>query len=434
MLILPFLLAASLLPQAGEGAIIYRSDEGWSVEGDEGSVLEKTASDQMRRAERLEAENSLGAAVKAYQGLVKHFSLSALAPKAQQKSGILLERMGQYEAAYSAYEKYLTKYPKGDDFGAVVESMYKIAKLFLEGAKRRVFGVPVASSMEKAQEMFDGIVKNAPFSKWAPLAQFDSGQALEKQNKLPEAISAYQQLVSRYPTDPVAQTALYQIGYVRLREYREGSYDKNDALKAREAFEEFINRYPDSEKVAQARENLKSLETGQTKGTLDIAKFYDKTKQYKAAVIYYNDVIKSQPGTADSDFATKRIEALKAQVGEDALQAGPEKAETGAKALQRRKLQAKVDTVSRPDYVGPPVKVAEVPVETAPEKPHLRTSPSNIGPVPAVEPPLPGQPNSLKPDTGLPLPPPDSAPSPASPGASGDSDAAGGAPPLPRKQ
>ena len=175
--------------------------------------------------------------------------------------------------------------------------------------------------------------------------------------------------MTRYPTDPVAQNALYQIGYVRLREYREGSYDKNDAQKAREAFEEFMNRYPESEKVSQARENIKALEGGQTKGTLEIAKYYDKTKQYKAAVIYYNDVIKSQPGTADSDYASKRIEALKSQVGEDALQAGPEKAETGAKALERRKLQAKVDTVSRPDYVGPPVKIAEAPIETAPDKP-----------------------------------------------------------------
>jgi hypothetical protein len=85
--------------------------------------------------------------------------------------------------------------------------------------------------------------------------------------------------------------------------------------------------------------------------------------------------------------------------------AGPEKVETGAKAAERRKLQAKVDTVSRADYVGPPVKVAEIPVETA-DKPHLRTSPANVGPLPPVEPPLPAQPAPLKPDTGLPIPPP----------------------------
>ncbi len=406
-LLLAVSLAALLPPPISEAAIIYRSNEGWSIEGDEGSELEKTAADQMGKAESLEAEGKTAAAITSYQNLVRHFSLSVLAPKAQRKVGILQEKTGHYEEAYASYQKYLTKYPKGDDFGSVVEAMYRIAKLFLEGAKRRVFGVPVASSMEKAQEMFEGIVKNAPFSKWAPLAQFNAGQALEKGNKLPEAIAAYQQVVSRYPNDAIADNALYQIGYIRMRQYREGSYDKADAQKAREAFEEYMNRYPDSEKVAQAKENIASLQGGQTKGTLQIAKFYDKTKQYKAAVIYYNDVIKSQPGTPDSDFAKNRIEELKTQFGADVLTAGPTKAENGARAAEKRKMQAKVDVSSRPDYVGPPVTVPEAPVETAPGKPKLRTSPDNIGPVPAVEPSLPEQPSPLKPsDPGLPLPPP----------------------------
>jgi len=53
---------------------------------------------------------------------------------------------------------------------------------------------------------------------------------------------------------------------------------------------------------------------------------------------------------------------------------------------ERRKMQAKVDTASRPDYVGPPVVALQGKVETGPPKPKLRTSPANIGP---VEPPLP---------------------------------------------
>lgn len=413
--ILAVSLAACLLSlPVSEAAVVYRSDEGWTVEGDEGAVVEKTAVDQMKRAERLEADGKTAAAVKAYQNLVKHFGLSLLAPKAQQKTAQLFEKMGHYEAAYDGYDKYILKYPKGDDYEASVEAMFKIAKLFLEGQKRRVFGVPVSPSMQKAQEMFEGIVKRAPVSKWAPLAQFNAGQALEKQGKLPEAITAYQAVVSRYAADPIAESALYQIGYVRLREYREGSYDRNDAQKAREVFDEFINRYPQSEKVAQARENLKALEGGQTKNILEVAKFYDKSKQYKAAVIYYNDVIKQEPGTPESDFAKLRIEQLRAQVGEEALQAGPEKTENGARVQARRKMQAKVDVASRPDFVGPPVTMPEPPAETAPGKPKLRTGEGGgtaaptgpTGPVPPVEPPLPGQPAPIKPDTGLPLPPP----------------------------
>jgi outer membrane protein assembly factor BamD len=171
-------------------------------------------------------------------------------------------------------------------------------------------------------------------------------------------------------------------------------------VKAREAFEDFVNRYPNSEKVPQARENMRLLQGGVTKGSLDVAKFYDKTKQYRAAVIYYNEVIQYQPGTPDADYAKARIDTLREQVGDDALRAGPERSETGARATARRKLQAKVDTASRPDYVGPPVVVPEERIvqkaPPPPGRPQLRTSPGTLEPpLPAVEPPLPMPANDL---------------------------------------
>lgn len=401
-------LIASLTPlRWSEAAVIYRSDEGWTVEGED-TAIAGSAAEQMRKAEQLEAKGDDSGALRACKALVKRYGLSFLAPKAQRKIGMLYQKHGDYDKAYDAFKTYLSKYPRGEDFDGVVESMFKIAKLFLEGHKKKILGIPVSASMVRAQEMFEGIVKSAPYSKWAPLSQFDSGQAFEKQGKYPEAIQAYQTVVNRYPSDAIADDALYQIGYVRMSEVREGSYDQTSVRKAREAFEDFISRYPDSEKVPQARENLKNLEGGSAKNTLAVAKFYDKTKQYKAAVIYYNDVIKTQPGTPDSDYAKARIEALKSIVGEDALRAGPERAETGEKAAQRRKMQAKVDTASRPDYVGPPVVVPEEKekVERPPGMPKLRTSPSSIGPVPAVEPPLPAPDALPTQDTGLPTPPP----------------------------
>jgi outer membrane protein assembly factor BamD len=384
-------LLALLMPLSRtEAAVVYRSDEGWTVEGEDSAVA-GNAAEQMKKAEKLQADGDDSGAYKAYKGLVKRYGQSFLAPKAQRKVGQLLEKHGDNDKAYDAYSFYLTKYPQGEDFDAVVDSMFKIAKLFLEGEKRKILGVKLSPSMQRAQAMFEGIVKNAPFSKLAPLAQFNVGQALEKQGEYPKAIEAYQLVYTKYPNEPVAADALYQVGYVRTRDAREGSYDPATNSKAREAFEDFIARYPNSEKVPQARENIKGLEGGTNKGVLDIAKFYDKTKKLKAAVIYYNDVIKGQPGTPEADFAKNRIEALKTQYGEDALRAGPEHTETGARAVERRKLQAKVDTASRPDYAGPPVpEVKDNNIQTGPAKPKLRTSPDNLGPVPAVEPPLPG--------------------------------------------
>jgi outer membrane protein assembly factor BamD len=397
-------LALLLAPLSSPAAVLYRSSEGWSVQGDPTSAVEIAAVELMRRAEQAEASGDRKEAIGLYRTLVKKHGTSQLSPKAQRKIGVLLERGSEYDAAYEAYSTYLAKYPDGSDFDSSVDSMFRIAKLFLDGQKRKVFGVPIAASMSRAQEMFEGIVKRAPFSRQAPLAQFNLGQCLEKQGKYPEAIQAYQQVVAKYPGDAIADDAQYQLGYVLLRQSREGSYDRAASVKANEAFEDFVNRYPNSEKVPQARENMRLLQGGVVKGSLDVAKFYDKTKQYRAAVIYYNEVIQQQPGTPDADYAKARIETLRAQVGEDALRAGPERSETGARAAARRKLQAKVDTASRPDYVGPPVIVPEERVvqkaPAPPGRPQLRTAPGAMEPVlPAVEPPLP------MPTEDLPKPP-----------------------------
>ncbi len=375
------------LPHAG-AVVVYRAGEGWTTESpNEEDVVEKTASEQLHKAEDLESAGDYKRALGAYRGLIRKFPTSGVAPKSQLKIGEIAMKLGDYDSAYDAYHSYITKYPKGEDFDAAVEAEFNIGRRFLEGERKRVFGVKTFASMARAQQIFESIVRDAPFSKYAPLAQFYVGQALEKQSKDVEAIGAYQTVLAKYPTDPAAADAQYQIGYVYLTQAR-SAYDKAAANKAREAFEDFLAHYPDSEKVAQAKENLKSLETRETSGALGIAKFYDKQKNYRAAVIYYNDVIKQQPGSADADAAKKRIDELKNLVGEDALRAGPEKTETGARAQTRRKLQAQVDTAARPDYLGPPVVV---PDEVAPPKPKLRTSTENLGPVPAVEPALPQQ-------------------------------------------
>jgi len=390
-----FATAVCALPLHRAGASIeYKEGEGWSVVGPNGEeTIESTASAQLDKAESLEKAGSYNRAMVAYYDLARKFPRSGAAPDAQLKAGDMGVAAGDYDRAYNLYNEYLTKYPKGDGFDEALEGMYNVGQKFLEGAKRRLLGVKTFSSMARAQQIFENIVKAAPFSKWAPLAQFYAGQALEKEGQPDQAIADYQEVISRYPSDPTAADAQYQIGYVYLVESRT-AYDKAAADKAQEAFEDFLARYPTSEKAAQAQDNMKTLQNRENSGAVDIAKYYDKKKNYKAAVIYYNEVIKEQPGSPEATAAQARIADLKSKVGDDALEPGPEKTETGAKAQATRHMKAQVDTLSRSDYLGPPVAEptpVPVPDQTAPPKPALRGSPDDLAPVPAVEPPLPQQ-------------------------------------------
>jgi len=362
------------------------------------SADETTAREFFSQAEQAEAAGNSDKAIEAYRRVTRNHAGSSVAPKAQLKIAQLLEASGSYDKAFDAFGEYITKFPRGDDFDGAVQAQFRIAKMYLDGERQKLLGLKTFPSMQRAQEMFESILKNAPFSKIASLAQFYVGQALEKQGKTAEALVAYEAAIARYPGDPVAGDAQFQIGYVYLNSYRSGSYDPSVAQKAREAFDDFIIRYPNNEKVPQAKENLTLLSGNETKGALNIAKFYDKTKNYKAAVIYYNEVIRQQPGSPEAEESKKRIDELVNIVGEDALRPGPERTETGERARARRRLQAQVDTSARPDFNGPPMAI--VPDEVAPSKPRLRTSGGssrsrggdNSAPaeyVPPVEPALP---------------------------------------------
>ncbi len=382
-------LAMAAAAPGARAEIIYRQGEGWSTAEEDSGPVEKTASEQFRKAEELENKGEKKKALGAYKHVVRHWPNSTAAMHAQIRIAELYQSLGDPEKAFEAYGKYISSYPSGQDFERAVEGQYKIAVSFLEGERRKVFGVKTFSSMQRAHEMFAEVLKNAPYSRYAALASYNVGRALEKQGKLNEAVAAYQATVDRYPADEIAADAQYQIGYIYFSQARAGSNDQAARNKAREAFEDFILRFPRSEKVAQAEANIRALGEVDVKKTLDVALFYEKTKNYKAAAIYYDEVIRTAPDSKEAKTARQHLDKLRSSVGEDKLRAGSELVETGERAAERRKLRAQVDVASRPDYVGPPVS-NKTPDEVAPPKPQFRTS-GEVIPVP--EPPLPSEGN-----------------------------------------
>ncbi len=331
-------------------------------------------------------------AIAVYRGFIKKFPVSPLAAGAQFRIAELLEAAGEPSKAFDAYQTLLTRYPDTPEFEKAVSQQVLIANQFLSGAKLSFFGMKLLPATDRAEQMFNSILKNAPFSKNASVAQFNLGLTYEKQGKLKEASAAYQTVLDKYPNSSIADDALYQIGYIYMMVGRSGrSQDLSSLVLAKNTFEDFLLQYPNSEKAAQARDNLASIGGKESGDLLAIAKFYDRYKDYRAAAIYYNDIIRREPTGKDADYARERIQTLRSDVGDDALRTGPERAETGEKAALRRRLQAQVETSALADFNGPSrrdIIPDELPVVS---KPKFRTDVRDVRPMPAVEPSLPTQ-------------------------------------------
>jgi len=225
-----------------------------------------------------------------------------------------------YIVAAAAYRAIVENYKLSPHFNEAIEAQFRIGEMYLGGKKLKLLGIPMTTSMDRAVEIFAAVVRTAPYGKYTARAQFDIGLAREKQGANDAALQAYAAVVDKFPNEPVAVDAQYQIGYIWFMAARSGTKDLAATNNARTAFQDFLFRYPNSEKSAQARANLELLQHKTTNRAFDVARFYDKQKAYRAAVIYYNEVIRQQPGSAESEKAKKRIDQLRAKLGEKALQ------------------------------------------------------------------------------------------------------------------
>ena len=309
-----------LLPKPGIGSIIFEAGKKAKYVPPGEEEMSGDASELYQTGQKAEKDGDPKRAIRAYRTLVRRHPKDALAPTALYRAAQLQEQNRQFTPAADSYLQLVERYPSSPHFDDAMEGEFRVGEIYLNGKKLRILGIPVASALDRAVTIFANVVRVAPYGKYTARAQFDIGLAREKQGANDAAIQAYQAVVDKFPNEPIAVDAQYQIGYIWFTAQQLGTNDAAAASNAKTAFQDFLFHYPKSEKAAQARKNLDILEHKQTTNSYKVAKFYDKQKYYRAAVIYYNEVIRQQPGSEESNEAKKRIDQLRAKFGDAALQ------------------------------------------------------------------------------------------------------------------
>lgn len=399
-------VACAAFPQRSPAPVIFRPSDKVKYRTPGEEEVGGNAEQLYQTGLQAERDGNVGRALKAYRTLVKKHAGSVHAADALFRYAKILEEKGDLIKAAQAYRALMEFYPKTEHFAEAIESQFRIGELYVNGKKVKLFGVKLGTSMDDAVEIFAAIVRSAPYGRYTARAQFDIGRAREKQGAGDLAVNAYSAVVEKFPNDPLAVDAQYQIGYIWLKAASGGSYDPNATEQARTAFQDFLFRFPKSEKAPQAQENLRKINQRQIGNSLEVAKFYDRNKQYRAAVIYYNEVIRQQPGSSASEQAKKRIDQLRAKVGDKVLQSAAVAADAEAKKHPKKPIA----------QATPPPGAAPR-EQREPARPEMRTDPTEVAPLPpSVDSlPPPASAGPALPDASLPpIPEPSATPAPAS--------------------
>lgn len=398
-------IAAALGPQFAPAAVVFRPGQDMEIQAPGEETISGDAAELFKIGQEAEKDGNTGRAIKAYRKLVKRFPRSTLAPGAQWRQAQLLEQTGDYLPAAGAYAALVAQYPRSPNYNEAIDAQFRIGEMYLAGKKLKLLGLPLFTSMDRAVDIFAAIIKGAPYGKWTAKAQFDIGRAREKQGANDAAVQAYAAVVEKFPNSPEAPQAQFQIGYIWMTAAESGTADENASIQSREAFQDFLFRYPNNEKAPQARDNLAKLGQKQTSNAFDIAKYYDKRHSYRAAVVYYNEVIRRDPKSPASEVAKKRVDELRAKFGEAALKPPEQSPAELARAKQRQKAEGEAVAAGLrppPETVGPERR--------APKPPDFRGNPADLAPLPGGVgdslPPAPGAPSAATDSSATPSPSP----------------------------
>ena len=282
------------------------------------SAAKDTPEEQYDWALQFMNQGNWDRAIEEFEKLTSAFPTSRLAAEGVYYAALVWEKKGEQAKAADAYQKLVDKYPYSDRIKDAIKREFEIANELSSGGKVKVLGLPVLPGQDKAMELYNHVVKNAPFGSYGDQAQFKIGELYRKQGEYELARKAFQAMVDEYPGSPLAAKARYEIARSSMLASSSQQFDERHAEKAIEEFQDFKKEFPVEPQAIEADESIRQIRAEKAKRALDVASFYEAQKKWKSARVYYQELVRNYPETPSAGLAKKRLEDVIRQETEPA--------------------------------------------------------------------------------------------------------------------
>jgi len=274
-------------------------------------AVKDSPQEQLEWAMSLYMEKNYDGAIREFRKLIRYYPNSPQACEAQYFIGRAYEEIGKFYEAFKAYQKVIDVYPYTQKVEEVIEREYRIGDLYFTGHKENFLGVSLVSPLERALEIFEKVVDNAPYGKYAAVSQYKIGLILGKLGRYEEAKQAFLKLEKNYPDSEFAKEAKYQIGLLGYKISPKSSYTQEETDASIKEVEEFLKTNPDSSLKEEAQKILDDLRNKKGESLFKIAQFYERQKKFDSAVLYYEEIVNNYSDTEWAPKALERISILK---------------------------------------------------------------------------------------------------------------------------
>lgn len=246
--------------------------------------------------------------------IAKNFLHSPFAQEAEYYLGVGFFHLEEYDLANKHLGYYLKKEVTGQNLEGAIQSKFLIAEAYKEGAKKHLMGLQAMPKWlggeEDALIIYDEVIAALPNHELAARSLFSKAQLLHKSLDFDESIQTYQTLIRRFPKHTLAPESYLGIAQAYLSQCQ-AEYPNPDFLElAQINLRKFRLDFPGEERASQAEQMLLAMKEIYASNLYEIAQFYERTKKFQAARLYYTRVISKYPDTKLAAQAGEHLQAL----------------------------------------------------------------------------------------------------------------------------
>ncbi|MGP9822059.1 outer membrane protein assembly factor BamD [Salinarimonas sp. NSM] len=196
----------------------------------------------------------------------------------------------------------LNPFGRGETYEPEIVETRPAAELYNEGLSLIDRG-----QYQSAAERFEEIEEAYPFSDFARRALVMQAYAQFAGGAYDDSTNTAQRYLQLYPGQDSADYAQYILAMSNFNQIPDITRDQTRTAQALRAFQELIDRYPDSDYVEDARAKIVFANDQLAGKEMEVGRFYLERRNYTGAINRFRTVVASYQTTRHSEEALARL-------------------------------------------------------------------------------------------------------------------------------
>lgn len=164
-----------------------------------------------------------------------------------------------------------------------------------------------AGKLDAAVEMFQEIERLYPFSSYANKAKVSAAYTQYQNEEFDKAIDIIDEFIALNPGNDEVSFMYYLKAICYYDRIQDVKRDQEITIKAQAAFNELINRFPESKYARDSKLKLDLINDHLAAKEMEVGRFYLKQKNYIAAINRFKEVLKNFDNTQQIEEALYRL-------------------------------------------------------------------------------------------------------------------------------